>query len=308
MFIVQRLLMSNIYSCTMELAKLSIKNAIEGGNLATVKTIIAEHPQILRTPITEKGGTPLHLACNPSQLSGFKTVWAAKHAFARCSTKSKPGSNDNTRSQLSLNTGEEDMVELLIDQEKGMGAILKGTPSYNMKDENGNTPVFQDNTSTRMVESQLNLDDLEVTNATGKPLLWFCAKAGRISERIACDLRLRNQLGQRWEGSLPIEVLHLRVEEIHLQDALPACTTIVKALEDCPDEVKAVNLGALLLMCEERKYHVEMILNAAQKNYLSLKYFTNDREMRQAFWDDATSATGKIQNSPAIEELSCSWL
>ena len=114
----------------MESAKLRIKNAIEEGDLEQVKTIITKHPQILRTPITENGGTPLHLACNPSQLVGFKTVWAAK---------TKQTSNDNSRSQYSTNTGEEDIVEFLIGQEKEMGAKLDGTPSYYMKDDNGNT-------------------------------------------------------------------------------------------------------------------------------------------------------------------------
>ena len=180
----------------MESAKQRIKSAIEGGDLETIKTIIAEEPQILRTPITQNGGTPLHLACNPSQLTGFKTIWATR-------------SNYTTGSQHTPDTGEEDIVDFLIDQEKEMGATLEGTPSYNMKDENGDTPVFQDNTSTRMVESYLKLDDLEVTNARGKPLLWFCAKAGRMSERIARDPRLRNQLGQRWEGSLPLGTIHL---------------------------------------------------------------------------------------------------
>ena len=76
-----------------------------------------------------------------------------------------------------------------------------------------------------------------------------------------------------------------------LQDrvAWRASTTILEALEYCDDEVKALNLGALLLMCEDRKPRVERILSAAKNNYLSLKYFTNDREMRQAFWDDISN-------------------
>ena len=216
--------LKNILCCTatMESAKQEIKEAIEEGDLEAIKAIIAKQPQLLRTPITDSGGTPLHLACNPSQLSGFKTVWATKQAFSvwsRSSSKNKHTSSrpNDISSQHSSSTGEEGIVEYLIDQEIEMGAKLEGTPSYNMRDANGDTPVFQDNTSTRMVESYLKLDDLEVTNEKGKPLLWFCAKAGRISERIACDQRLRSQLGERWEGSLPIEVLHLRVEEIHLQ-------------------------------------------------------------------------------------------
>ena len=123
----------------MESEKLRIKTAIEGGDLEEVKAIITKQPQILRTPITENGGTPLHLACNPSQLVGFKTVWATKQAFMVWSAKTKQTSNDNSRSQYSTNTGEEDIVEFLIGQEKEMGAKLDGTPSYYMKDDNGNT-------------------------------------------------------------------------------------------------------------------------------------------------------------------------
>ena len=119
-----------------------------------IKAIIEEHPQMLRTPITDNGGNPLHLACNPGQLS----LWAAK-------------TNDKSRSLLPPNTCQENIVKLLLDLESEVGAKLEGLPCYNMKDDNGDTPVFQDNTSTRVVEFHLKMDDLAITSAKGLAII-----------------------------------------------------------------------------------------------------------------------------------------
>ena len=55
------------------------------------------------------------------------------------------------------------------------------------------------------------------------------------------------------------------------------CINIVKALEKCDDEIKAINLGALLLICKYEKPLVEKILNAASDKYMVLEP-QNDEE------------------------------
>ena len=77
-------------------------------------------------------------------------------------------------------------------------------PSYNMEDWNGRRPAFN-TSSTRIVEEFLTLDDLEVTDGDGKPLLWWCAARGLVSDRVATDVRLKSQYKQRWYGTLPLE-------------------------------------------------------------------------------------------------------
>ena len=144
----------------LDVAKLGLETAIKSGLTSMVKEIIGQNPEILRTPITEDGQTPMHLAC--------------KHK--RC-----------------------DVVEFLINLEYLRGRVLRGTPSYNMKDSHGDSPVFVavEWNSTQLIERFLELDDLEVTCDNGKPLLWYCARWGRVSEKVARDVKLRGQMGQR---------------------------------------------------------------------------------------------------------------
>ena len=78
------------------------------------------------------------------------------------------------------------------------------TPSYNMRDINGYSPVFWTSSLT-ILEEMLKLDDLYVTDGIGRPLLWHCAERGYVSERVASDQKLAGQYGQRWRGSLPLE-------------------------------------------------------------------------------------------------------
>ena len=226
----------------MESAKLGLETAIKSGDMGTVKDIIGQNPEILRAPVTEYGQTPLHLAC-----------------------KYKRG----------------EMVPFLIDEEKErVKSGAGGTPSYNMKDSNGETPVFVavEWNPTRLVELHLELDDLEVTCGNGMPLLWYCARWGRVSEKVARDVKLRGQIGQRWKGQLPLEAVPRR-------SFFQVCTVMVRALEECDDRVKALNLGALLLMCEKEKPRVEKVLNANSGYYLSLRFWTSDQEKSKVFWD-----------------------
>ena len=80
----------------------------------------------------------------------------------------------------------------------------QGTPSYNMRDRNGLSPVFW-TTSVRIVEGMLEFNDLQLTKRDGEPLLWYCATNLCVSERVATDHRLIRQYGQRWKGRLPLE-------------------------------------------------------------------------------------------------------
>ena len=77
-------------------------------------------------------------------------------------------------------------------------------PSYNMRDENGLSPVFW-TASEKIVEAMLEFHDLLVTTRRGVPLLWNCATYGCVSERVASDPKLVGQYGQRWLGRLPLE-------------------------------------------------------------------------------------------------------
>ena len=78
-------------------------------------------------------------------------------------------------------------------------------PSYNMRDISGGSPAFM-TSSARIREELLTLDDLELTNWSGKTLLWKCAYEGWVSERVATDVKLSGQYGQRWKGTLPLEI------------------------------------------------------------------------------------------------------
>ena len=80
----------------------------------------------------------------------------------------------------------------------------KWTPSYNMQDIYGCSPVFL-TSSCRIVEEMVRLDDLQVTTRDGSPLLWHCAGRGCVTERVASDQRLVGQYGQRHHGRLPLE-------------------------------------------------------------------------------------------------------
>ena len=94
---------------------------------------------------------------------------------------------------------EEERKRIQTDSEQGRQG---GTPSYNLKDVEGNQPVFK-TSSSRIVEMLLQFDDLEVTRGDRKPFLWGCAERGLVSETVA--ERLREQIGQRFLDTLPLE-------------------------------------------------------------------------------------------------------
>ena len=82
-------------------------------------------------------------------------------------------------------------------------------PSYNMRCNDGWTPVFG-TVLAMLVEDLLQFDDLEVTrddldDLDELPLLWRCAEKGIVSRRVAMDAKLRGQFGQKFWGTLPLE-------------------------------------------------------------------------------------------------------
>ena len=88
------------------------------------------------------------------------------------------------------------------------GEVFEGeltTPSYNARNKWGESPVFR-TSSSRIVEMCLQFDDLAVTKEDGKPLLWYCAENGTLSEKVGEDVKLKGQYGTRWEGTLPFEI------------------------------------------------------------------------------------------------------
>ena len=90
------------------------------------------------------------------------------------------------------------------------------------------------------------------------PLLWLCAREGLINEKIASDTRLRRQIGLVWEGTLPLEEAFKR--ETLKRSSFSGCVAILKVIKECDDEVKALNLGKLLIMCETEKPRVGKLL------------------------------------------------
>ena len=86
----------------------------------------------------------------------------------------------------------------------GAGGGRGRVPSYNMENSRGWRPVFT-TSSVRIVEEFLSLDDLDVADRDGRPLLWHCAERGCVSERVATDVKLAGQFSQRWNGTLPLE-------------------------------------------------------------------------------------------------------
>ena len=150
----------------MESVKLGLVAAIKSGDMGEVKEITSQYPDILRTPISDNKQTPLHLACK---------------------------------------NGKGDIAAMLIGLEKArVNRGVLGTPSYNMKDGNGDTSVFVavEWNPTQLVELHLELDDLEVKHENGMPLLWYCARWGRLSEKVVSDVKLRGQIEQRWKAGL----------------------------------------------------------------------------------------------------------
>ena len=102
--------------------------------------------------------------------------------------------------RVSLEEGQEQDEQPTREGRRGQ----RDTPSYNMRDENGLSPVFW-TASEKIVEAMLEFHDLLVTTRRGVPLLWNCATYGCVSERVATDLKLVGQYGQRWLGRLPLE-------------------------------------------------------------------------------------------------------
>ena len=126
-----------------------------------------------RTYITWDGLTPLRVACD----------------------------EDKEEIALFLINTERDRVR----DEGGMHGAGESHPSYNMGDISGGCPVFR-TSSARIREELLTLDDLKLTNGSGKMLLWGCAYEGWVSEKVATHVKLVGQYTQRWQGTLPLEI------------------------------------------------------------------------------------------------------
>ena len=183
-----------------------LHDAINDNHQSVVKTIIAKHPDLLRTEIWRGGWSPLHLACLYNQ--------------------------------------EEIALFLIKEEKKRVGEKEEGqpwignTPSYNMRDKWGAIPLFM-TSSLKIVKELISFEDLEVTSWNGMPLLWHCAHFGCVTERVASNQKLSEQYAQRWFGRLPLE------EGINEND-LSTCIELVKGLYQCGSNIKAMNLRALL--------------------------------------------------------------
>ena len=81
----------------------------------------------------------------------------------------------------------------------------QGAASYNMESSLGHRPWFW-TSSARIMEEMITLDDLEVTAESGCPLLWYCARYGLVSGRVATDAKLAEQYLTRWHATLPLEI------------------------------------------------------------------------------------------------------
>ena len=122
------------------------------------------------------------------------------------------------------------------------------------------------------------------------PLLWHCAKEGLVNERIASDTRMQGQIGLGWDGTLPLEETFKRATL--KRSSFDGCVAILKAIKECDDEVKALNLGKLLLMCEWEKPRVVKLLDATSDYFLHATgkgvYWDGVRNWQEAV-EDATS-------------------
>ena len=79
------------------------------------------------------------------------------------------------------------------------------TPSYNMEDEDGLSPAYH-TFSPRIMERLLDFNDLKVIKERdGQPLLWLCAERAMVTEKVANDVRLKQQLMLTFDGSLSLE-------------------------------------------------------------------------------------------------------
>ena len=90
-----------------------------------------------------------------------------------------------------------------------------------------------------------------------------------VNEKIANDTRLRGQIGLGWKATLPLEETFKR--ETLKRSSFDGCVAILKAIKECDNEVKALNLGKLLLMCEREKPRVGKLLDATSDYYLTLE-------------------------------------
>ena len=115
---------------------------------------------------------------------------------------------DKNREKIALFLIRTERERVRQEREEGGGRQGEGgrgtLPSYNMKSRGGWRPVFR-TSSARIVEEFLTLDDLEVTDGDGKPLLWMCAVNGWVSERVATDGKLASQYSQMYHATLPLE-------------------------------------------------------------------------------------------------------
>ena len=130
-------------------------------------------------------------------------------------TNHDPLGDDSTPLHWACEKGKDDIALFLIEEERERARETKTepereeesqpSPSYNMRAINGLNPVFR-TSSERIVQEMLHFEDLQVTTEDGLPLLWHCAYLGCVTETIALDVKLKSQHGQRWEGTLPLEI------------------------------------------------------------------------------------------------------
>ena len=179
----------------MDSLKYELRTAILEGCLERVKSLINEHPHLMRSDISghNKGWTPLHYAAKSEEIGAF----------------------------------------LIKEERRRSEEGMTGTPSYNIQDKNGNSPAFI-SCSYKLIEMMLQFEDLQLLSGKGKTLLWRCAERNLVSEKVAW--RLRDQLGQRYVGPLPLEKAF---EMSHLQSFVQ----LVKALEYCSTGINEVNFG-----------------------------------------------------------------
>ena len=126
------------------------------------------------------------------------------------------------------------------------------------------------------------------------PLLWHCAREGLVSEKIASHSKLQNQLGKLWNNNIQKEEVVQRgtlpMEELFKKPCFHGCIEILKAIHGCDetnDHVKALNLGRLLLMCDEniqQKSRVEKLLDVTSKYYLNLQEDKEASLMEEESW------------------------
>ena len=152
-----------------------------------------------------------------------------------------------------------EILTLLLETDKRLSGEEERTPTldaspYNKRDKYGDTPVFYAKSSA-IVLQMLELDELLVTGNHGKPLLWWCEFRGILTEAIASHQKLREQLGVRWDGKLPIE---LALDGGYIE----TCILMTKALKNTSLKARNIHLRALLMVASFNPKYVMRIANA----------------------------------------------